>query len=81
VILAESLGKGIPEASWRADTTTNGQIPWNQAIPERGTRTLAVNPKVCLSHKEDRMLRLRTWIYRYSLLAVLVLTAGAGLKW
>jgi hypothetical protein len=55
--------------------------PCTEAIPEGGTRARAVNPKVCLSHKEDRMLRLRTWIYRYSLLAVLVLTAGAGLKW
>ena len=57
------------------------RMPCTEAIPEQGTRTLAVNPTVCLSHKEERMLRLRTWIYRYSLLAVLVLTAGAGLKW
>lgn len=27
------------------------------------------------------MLRLRTWIYRVTLLAAFVLAAGAGLKW
>jgi hypothetical protein len=31
--------------------------------------------------KEESMLRLRTWAFRYALLAAFVLAAGAGFKW
>jgi hypothetical protein len=31
--------------------------------------------------KEEGMLRLRTWAFRYALLAAFVLSAGAGFKW
>ena len=30
---------------------------------------------------EDSEMRLRSWIYRYGLLAALVFAAGAGKKW
>ena len=32
-------------------------------------------------YKEEGMLRLRTWAFRYALLAAFVLSAGAGFKW